>query len=70
MTTSSNRKGVRLAFNSPAVLGFAAICLVAMVLNRLTGGESNRLLFSVYRAPLANPLTWLRMVCHVFGHAD
>ena len=70
MTTSSNRKGVRLAFNSPAVLGFAAICLVAMVLNRLTGGESNRLLLSVYRAPLANPLTWLRMVCHVFGHAD
>ena len=70
MTTSSNRKGVRLAFNSPAVLGFAAICLLAMVLNRLTGGESNRLLFSVYRAPLTNPLTWLRMVCHAFGHAD
>lgn len=70
MTTSSNRKGVRLAFNSPAVLGFAAICLLAMVLNRLTGGESNRLLFNVYRAPLTNPLTWLRMVCHVFGHAD
>ena len=25
---------------------------------------------SVYRASLANPLTWVRMVCHVFGHAD
>jgi GlpG protein len=25
---------------------------------------------TVYRAPLADPLTWLRMVCHVFGHAD
>ena len=70
MTTSSNRKGVRLAFNSPAVLGFAAICLLAMVLNLLTDGASNRALFSVYRAPLTNPLTWLRMVCHAFGHAD
>ena len=60
----------RLAFYSPAVLGFAGVCLAAMVLNGLTGGESNRLLFSVYRAPLSDPLTWVRMVCHVFGHAD
>ena len=70
MTSSSSGRRVRLAFNSPAVLGFSGICLLAMVLNQLTGGQSNRLLFSVYRAPLTNPLTWLRMVCHVFGHAD
>ena len=70
MTTSSNRKGFRVAFNAPAVLGFAGICLAAMLLNKLTGGASNRVLFSVYRAPLTDPLTWLRMVCHVFGHAD
>ena len=60
----------QIAFNSPAVLGFAGMCLAAMILNVLTGGASNRALFSVYRAPLSNPLTWLRMVCHVFGHAD
>ena len=70
MTSSSSGRRVRLAFNSLAVLGFSGICLLAMVLNQLTGGQSNRLLFSVYRAPLTNPLTWLRMVCHVFGHAD
>lgn len=70
MSQSSNKRGLRLAFNSPAVLGFAGVCLLAMVLNQLTGGASNRMLFSVYRAPLTNPLTWLRMVCHVFGHAD
>ena len=60
----------QIAFNAPAVLGFAGACLAAMLLNILTGGASNRLVFSVYRAPLANPLTWVRMVCHVFGHAD
>lgn len=60
----------RIAFNSPVVLGFAGVCLAAMALNVLTGGASNRALFSVYRAPLSDPLTWLRMVCHVFGHAD
>ncbi len=70
MNRADNRRGFRLAFNSPAVLGFAGVCLVAMVLNLLTDGASNRALFSVYRAPLTNPLTWLRMVCHVFGHAD
>ena len=70
MNRADKRRGFRLAFNSPAVLGFAGVCLVAMVLNLLTDGASNRTLFSVYRAPLTNPLTWLRMVCHVFGHAD
>ena len=70
MNRADNRRRFRLAFNSPAVLGFAGVCLVAMVLNLLTDGASNRTLFSVYRAPLTNPLTWLRMVCHVFGHAD
>ncbi len=70
MNRADKRRGFRLAFNSPAVLGFAGVCLLAMVLNLLTDGASNRALFSVYRAPLTNPLTWLRMVCHVFGHAD
>lgn len=60
----------KIAFNAPAVLGFAGACLAAMLLNILTSGASNRLVFSVYRASLANPLTWVRMVCHVFGHAD
>ena len=60
----------KIAFNAPAVLGFAGACLAAMLLNIFTGGASNRLVFSVYRASLANPLTWVRMVCHVFGHAD
>ena len=66
----STDKKLRLSFNAPVVLGFAAICLAALGLSRLTGGASDRALFSVYRASLASPLTWLRMVCHVFGHAD
>ena len=64
------RKGLRIRFNSPAVLVFALICVIAQVLNQVTHGASNRTLFSVYRCSLASPLAWLRMVCHVFGHAD
>ena len=66
----STDKKPRLSFNAPVVLGFVGVCLVSMALNLITGGASNRTLFSVYRAPLADPLTWLRMVCHVFGHSD
>ena len=65
-----DNKRFRIAVNAPAVLGFCSVCLAAMLLNIATGGASNRALFSVYRSSLASPLAWLRMVCHVFGHAD
>ena len=60
----------RIVFNSPVTLGFAGICLTALLLNIITNGTSNDLLFSVYRSSLANPLTYLRFFGHVFGHAD
>ena len=66
---SSNEKKFRISFNAPAVLVFAGICVIAQLLNKLTNGASNSAVFSVYRSSLANPLTYLRCVCHVFGHA-
>lgn len=65
-----NKRKVKLSFNAPAILIFAAVCVAAQILNLLTGGASNRLVFSVYRSSLLNPLTYVRCVCHVFGHAD
>ena len=65
-----DKKGIRLSFNSPAILTFAGICLAAQILNLFTAGASNRLIFSVYRSSPLNPLTYVRCVCHVFGHAD
>lgn len=61
---------LKLSFNSPVILGFTAICLLALLLDTLTGGMTNQLVFSVYRSPLWNPLTYIRMVGHVFGHAN
>ena len=66
---SSNEKKFRISFNTPAVLVFAGICVIAQLLNKLTNGASNSAVFSVYSSSLANPLTYLRCVCHVFGHA-
>lgn len=57
-------------YNSPVVLGFSLLCLLALWLNYVTGGLANNLLFSVYQSPWSNPFTYLRLFGHVVGHAD
>jgi len=59
----------KVSFNSPVILGFAVICLIALILGLITGGRTNTMLFSVYRSSMLNPLTYIRFVGHIFGHA-
>ena len=59
----------KIPFNAPVVLSFAGLSLAALILSYLTGGASNRALFSVYRSSLASPLTYLRLAGHVLGHS-
>ena len=61
---------VKFSFNSPVVLTFTIICLVALLLNWITGGWANDTFFSVYHSSLLQPLTYVRMIGHVFGHAN
>lgn len=67
---TNNRQKLRISFNAPAILTFALACVAVQGVNVLTQGASNRLLFSTYRSSLLSPLTWLRCVTHVLGHAD
>lgn len=61
----------RLTYNSPVILTFAAICAVSLILNYITGGASNNLLFICYGHPnLLDPLTYLRVFMYAFGHAN
>ena len=60
---------MKIKFNSPLILGFVFLSLAAMILNILTHGASNRLVFMTYRSSLANPLTYVRFFGHVLGHA-
>lgn len=66
---AKNKKVLKISFNSPIILGFTAICLVALLLGQTTGGRTTNLFFSVYRSSLLDPLTYLRFVGHIFGHA-
>lgn len=66
---SKQHRGVRISFNSPVILGFVLLCFAALLLSDFTGGKTTAMFFSVYRASLTDPLTYVRFIGHVFGHA-
>ncbi|HIS52575.1 MAG TPA: rhomboid family intramembrane serine protease [Candidatus Onthomonas avicola] len=59
----------KIQYNSPVILTFALLSLGVLFLGIWTGGQSTALCFSVYRAPLTDPLTYLRFFTHVLGHS-
>lgn len=61
-------KRLKITFNSPVILGFVMVSFIVMLLNFLTRGTSNELLFMTYHSSLARPLTYVRFFTHVLGH--
>lgn len=62
-------KKIRITYNAPVTLTFVLMCFVATLLNYITQGASNALLFMTYHSSLTNPLTYLRFFTHVLGHS-
>lgn len=60
----------KLQYNSPVVLSYFLISLAALALGYVTNGWTTWHLFSVYRAPLTDPLTYVRFFGHILGHSD
>lgn len=67
---SSRERKLKVSFNSPVILAFTLICFGALVLNYVTFGHANLWFFSVYRSSLLDPLSYVRLIGHVFGHAN
>ncbi|MBE6901803.1 MAG: rhomboid family intramembrane serine protease [Ruminococcaceae bacterium] len=60
----------KLHYNSPVVLTYAAICVVMLALDFITAGWMNKHLLVCYGHPsLIDPLTYVRGLLHVVGHA-
>ena len=59
-----------LQYNSVLILTFFFISFIALILKYITMGASNKILFSSYRSSLVNPLTYIRLFTHIFGHSD
>lgn len=63
-------KNFKITMNAPVTIGFAGLCLLAFLLNFITAGKSNQLLFMTYRSSFANPFTCIRLFTHVLGHSS
>lgn len=60
----------RIHYNSPVILTYTFLSLGVLVLGELTDMASTRLLFSVYRSSMLDPLFYVRLFGHVLGHAN
>ena len=61
----------KIDYNAPVTLTFALVALAAYLLNIITSGASNELLFMTYRpASWFDPLALIRMFTYVLGHAS
>lgn len=63
-------KKIVIRFNTPVILTFALLSLLALLLGNWTNGAATHQYFSVYRSSLSDPLTYVRFIGHVLGHAD
>ena len=64
------KRKIKVSFNSPVILGFSLICLMVFLLGLVTGHLTDTMFFSVYRSSISNPFTYVRLIGHVFGHAN
>lgn len=64
------RLSAKIQFNSPVVIGFAALSFISLLLGYLTDFASTQLFFCTYPSALTNPLTYVRLFTHVLGHAN
>ena len=60
----------KFQYNSPVILTMTLISAIALLLNFITRGWTNKYIFSVYASGWTNPMTYLRLFTHVLGHAD
>ena len=59
-----------LQYNAPVVLTFFFISFFVLILNWITKGRTNKILFSTYRSSPFNPLTYIRLFTHCLGHIN
>lgn len=64
------RKRIIIYLNAPITITFVVICVIALILQYITGGTSTTLLFSTYGSSFLSPFTYIRLIGHIFGHAD
>ena len=66
----ANKPKFKISYNCPVVLTYAAVCLVLVAVNALTGGWLNKYVMVCYGHPsLLDPMTYVRCITYFFGHS-
>lgn len=65
-----SKKNFKIYMNAPITLSFVFICLAALALSYLTKDSSTVMVFSTYGSSWFSPMTYVRLIFHVFGHAS
>lgn len=60
---------IRISFNSPITLGTVIICFIATLLGVISNGRITQMVFMTYHSSLANLMTYVRFITHIFGHS-
>ena len=61
---------INFDYNSPVIISYLIVSIIAWLLNIITNKKSNKLLFTSYRSSPFNPLTYIRLFTHSIGHID
>ena len=64
------KKRMKITFNAPIILGFTAISFALIMLDFLTNGTSTHELMISSEVSFTSPMTYIRLLTHVFCHAD
>ena len=61
-------KKFRITFNAPIVLSFVAVSFFATLVGVITKGRTTEMAFMTYHSSIKSPMTYVRLLTHVFGH--
>lgn len=61
---------IKFDYNSQVIITYLFLSIGAWLLNIITRGKSNKLLFTSYRSSPLNPFTYIRLFTHSIGHKD
>lgn len=62
-------KKLKITFNAPVTLGFVIMCFIATLLGVVSKGSITQTVFMTYHSSLTSPMTYVRLVTHIFGHS-
>lgn len=65
---AKGKRGWRISFNAPVTLCFVVICAIVTFAGTMTNNQVTTAFFATYLTSFLDPMFYLRLITHVFGH--